>query len=178
MAEPIEAATFHLSFDGEEDRLFIAVDVTPDQRYAMALPRRLAKLMLGALADMYVSRRGDALARNPLVRNTVLSFEHSQAVAEGLSSGETRFNREKRPLIAPARVIHKIMLTPKSDGGIAVALDDKHHVITIDMRPQRLHRFMAGVLNLATEAQWDLPRIATWLEHASAEASPSPRVLQ
>src|SRR5580658_9101399 len=100
MAERMDAASFHLSYNGEEDRLLIAIDVAPDRRYGMALPRRLVKLLLGALADMYAGRRGDSVSSDSVVRETLLSFEHSHALAQGLSSGETRPDNDRRPLVA------------------------------------------------------------------------------
>jgi hypothetical protein len=178
MAERMDAASFHLSYNGEEDRLLIAVDVASDRRYGMALPRRLVKLMLGALADMHAGRRGDSYARDPMVRDTLLSFEHSHAVAQGLSSGETKPDTERRPLVAAPLVVRTIKLVPQPHAGVTVTFDDTQRVISVEMSAQRLHRFMAGVLDLAAGAGWDLPQIAAWLDRASTEAAPSPRVLQ
>jgi hypothetical protein len=178
MAEHMDAASFHLSYDGEEDRLLIAVDVAADQRYGMALPRRLVKLLLGALADMQAGRRDDSYIRSPEARDTVLSFEHSQAVTQGFSSGETRPDNDRKPLVAAPLVVRTIKLLPQTHAGITVTFDDAHRVICIEMTVQRLHRFMAGVLDLAASAGWDLPQVATWLDRASMEAAPSPKVLQ
>jgi hypothetical protein len=171
---------FHLSYDAEEDRLLVAIDVTGDQHYAMALTRRLAKLLLGALAQIQVNARADAVGKNQLLRDTVLTFEHAQAVAAAMSSGDTKLNQPKKPLLAPPRLIREIKLAPKEDGGgVIMSLDDKNRIMTIDMNRARAHSFMAGVLDMATGAAWDLPVIATWLERVADDdtAAAAPRVV-
>lgn len=145
MTAQASSANFHLSYNAEEDRLLVSVDVAPEQEYAMALTRRLAKLLVGALADMQVHRKVEIVGKNPLLRDTVLNFEHATAVAAAISSGETKINEQRKPLLAPPRLIREIKLTPKEDGGSLVVLDDKQQVLKIDMSPQRVHSFMAGV---------------------------------
>lgn len=176
MIAPVSSGIFHLGHDPEEDRLLVSIDVADGKVYAMAMTRRLAKLLIGSLADMHASRRGKALADQPLARDTMLNFEHEQAVAESFSSGGTRANQPKKPLVAPPRLVREIKLTPREDGGIVMVLDDKERALTFDLDQQRVHSFMAGVLDLAQRAQWDLPVIAAWLERAGAY-SPAPKVV-
>lgn len=172
MTAPASSSQFHLSYDADEDRLLVAVDAADDRRYAMAVTRRLAKLMIGALAETQVRHRADAAGANPLLRDTVLSFEHAAAVADAVSSGDTRFDQPKKPFVAAPRLVREIKLTPQPDGGVAIALDDKQQVLTINLSRPRAHSFLAGVLDLAARAGWDLPIIATWLERA-ADGAPA-----
>ncbi|HXQ49869.1 MAG TPA: hypothetical protein VN802_02140 [Stellaceae bacterium] len=173
MAEPTATSNFHLNYDPEEDRLLVSVDLPDGKEYAMAMTRRLAKLLVGALADMHASRRAKALGSHQQMRDTVLSFEHERAVAEGFSSGGTRSNLPKKPLFAPPRLVREVKLTPRDDGGTTMVLDDKARALTFDLNQPRLHSFMAGVLDLAAHAHWDLPVIAAWLERADAgDAAP------
>ena len=168
MSAPQRTTAFHLSYDAEEDRILLAVDVESDQRYAMALTRRIAKLVLAALADLSVKRSGRAARADPQHRDTVLNFEHTRAVAEGLASGATKTRQPKKPLVQPPRLVHEVKLSPKGDGGVLMACDDRQRVLTLDLPPARIHRLMAGVLDLATGAGWDLPLIAAWLDRAGA----------
>jgi hypothetical protein len=179
MTADATSGNFHLSYDAEEDRLLVSVDVASDQHYAMALTRRLAKLLLGALAQRQVNARADALGKNQLLRDTVLTFEHAQAVAAAMSSGDTKRNQPKKPLLAPPRLIREIKLAPKEDGGVIIVLDDKTRIMTIELNRARAHSFMAGVLDLAAGAAWDLPVIAAWLERAldGDKAAAAPRIV-
>jgi hypothetical protein len=178
MTAQATAGNFHLGYDAEEDRLLVSIDVAGDQHYAMALTRRLAKLLVGALAEMQVRQRADAAGKPPQWRDTVLNFEHAQAVAAGMSSGDTKLNQPKKPLLAPPRIIREIKLTPKEHGGVIMILDDKNQILTIDLTRARAHSFMAGVLDIAARAAWDLPLIAAWLEQAAGgDDAAAPRVV-
>jgi hypothetical protein len=160
---------FHLRHHVEEDRILVLVDATGEQHYAMAMTRRLAKLLLAALADIEVRRRAQT-AENPARRDAVLTFEHQTAVAEGFSSGDTRRGEPPRPIIAPPRLVHEIKLTAKADGGVVLHFDDREKTITIDLDARRVHSFMGGLIEIASKAGWDLPRIASWLERAEPAA--------
>jgi hypothetical protein len=178
MSAPATGGKFHLSYDADEDRLLVAVDAAGDKRYAMALTRRLAKLMIGALTEMQAKHRVGVVGANPLVRDTVLSFEHAQAVAEGVSSGDTRLNQPPRAFVAAPRLIREIKLTPQPDGGVILLLDDKQQTLTIDLNRQRAHSFLQGVLDQAGRAAWDLPVTAPWLERTAGDLSAAtPRVV-
>ncbi len=178
VAAPQQTTAFHLSYDREEDRIVIAVDVDAGRRYGMALTRRLAKLMLGALADCAGKHSAGFAHADPHQRDTVLTFEHASAVEAALASGETKTHQPVKPFVRPARLVHEVKLTPKDDGDVAMALYDRNQVLTLDLSPARMHSFMAGLLELAAAAGWDLPRIAAWLDRAkSAEPAGTPRVV-
>jgi hypothetical protein len=168
---------FHLSYDAEEDRLLLAVDVTAERRYAMALTRRLVKLVLGGLADLHAKSHAAKAIADPQLRDTMLNFEHAQAVAQNLASGDIRTHQPTKPLVEPARLVREIKLTPRNDGGIVISCDDKARVLTLDLEPSRVHSFMAGVIDLATGAAWDLPVVATWLDRARATDTSTARVM-
>lgn len=177
MSTPSAPTAFHLSYDAEEDRILIAVDVDGGQRYGMGLTRRLVKLVLAALADLSVKRSEAAAAADPQHRDIVLNFEHARAVAEGLASGDTRRSEPPKPLVQPARLVHEVKLTPRPGGGVIVACDNRQRVLSLDLPPARVHSFMAGMLDLAAGAGWDLPLIAAWLDRAGAGDAGAPRVV-
>jgi hypothetical protein len=180
---------YHVSYSADEDRLLVSVEVTPEQEYAMGMTRRLTKLLIGTLADLQVKKkvadldaekttaspkvrkRLEAVIQVPAVRDTVLNFEHSEAVAQSVASGDTRPRERRKPLVASPRFIREVKITPKANGGAIIKLDDKEKVLTLDLNGQRVHSFIAGVLDLAGKAGWDLPVIATWLDRAAATAS-------
>jgi len=172
-----QTTAFHLSYDAEEDRILIAVDVDPGRRYAMALTRRLAKLVLGALADFAGRHSAGSAQTDPQRRDTVLTFEHSSAVEAALASGETKTHQPAKPFVQPARLVREVKLTPKDDGDVVMALFDRNQVLTLDLSPARMHSFMAGLLELAASAGWDLPRIAAWLDRAKSAEPATPRVV-
>ncbi len=178
MSAPQQTTAFHLSYDGQEDRILIAVDVDSGRRYAMALTRRLAKLVLGALADLSGKRSLGSAHADPQHRDTVLNFEHASAVEAALASGETKTHQPGKPLVQPARLVREVKLTPRDDGDIVLSFYDRNQVLTLDLAPPRVHSFMAGLLGLAASAGWDLPLIAAWLDRAEArEPAGAPRVV-
>jgi hypothetical protein len=178
VSAPQQTKAFHLSYDGEEDRILIAVDVDPGRRYAMALTRRLAKLVLGALADLSDKRSASSAQTDPRHRDTVLNFEHASAVEAALASGDTKTHQPAKPFVQPARIVREVKLTPRDDGDIVMVFYDRNQVLTLDLPPARVHSFMAGVLDLAASAGWDLPLIAAWLDRAkSSDAAGAPRVV-
>lgn len=163
----LPSGAFHMRHDAQEDRVLVLIDVAPDRHYAMALTRRLLKQLLGALADMRARVRSGA-ADDAARRDAVLGFEHAHAVARGFSSGETRRSEPVKALVAAPRLIREIKLTPRPDRGVVLVFDDRDKSATIELDPDRLHSFMAALLDIAATAGWDLPRIAAWLERASA----------
>ncbi len=133
VSAPQQTKAFHLSYDGEEDRILIAVDVDPDRRYAMALTRRLAKLVLGALADLSGKRSASSARADPQHRDTVLNFEHASAVEAALASGDTKTHQPAKPFVQPARIVHEVKLTPRDDGDIVMVFYDRNQVLTLDL---------------------------------------------
>jgi hypothetical protein len=175
---PQQSAAFHLSYDSGEDRILVAIDVESERRYAMALTRRLAKLVLAALADFAGKHSASSARTDPQHRDTVLNFEHSSAVAAALASGDTKTHQPGKPLVEPPRLIREVKLTPKEGGAILVTLYDGQRTLTLELDQPRIHSFMAGVLELAAGAGWDLPLIAAWLDRAGAgDQSAQPRVV-
>ena len=61
MSLQITANSYHLRFLADEDRIVIAVDLSPEHELAMLLTRRLTRNLLAALAKM-MSDRGPAAA--------------------------------------------------------------------------------------------------------------------
>lgn len=176
MTAPAQPTAFHLSYDAEEDRILIAVDIDAGRRYGMGLTRRLVKLVLAALADLAVKRSEAAGAADPQHRDIVLNFEHARAVATGLASGDTRRHEPQKPLEQPARLVREVKLTPR-EGGVTLACDDRQRMLTLELPLARVHSFMAGMLDLAAGAGWDLPLIATWLDRAGTSDAGAPRVV-
>lgn len=184
-----QPVNYHVSYSAEEDRLLVAVEVKPDEDYAMALPRRLTKLVIGTLADLQVKKKVaaldaertaasprigktlEAVRRDPVMRDTVLNFEHAHAVAAGVASGDTRPRQRTKPLVASPKLVREVKITPKPDGGAVIRLNDKERVLTLDLNAQRVHSFMAGILEVATKAGWDLPVIAAWLDRAPGKGT-------
>jgi hypothetical protein len=185
----LSAVSYHVSYSAEEDRLLISLEVSPEREYAMGLTRRLAKLLIGALADLQVKKKDadraaeptiarpagrrklEALRRDPVVRDTVLSFEHTHAVAQSIATGDTRPRARGKPLVSAPLLIREVKITPKQDGGAIVHLDNRQQVLTLDLDARRIHSLMAGILELAEKVGWDFPVIAAWLERAAGPSS-------
>jgi len=170
---PVPSPNFHLGYVAEEDRLLLSVDVAPDQEYAMALTRRLTKALIAALVDRVAKGCTESLGDNPALRDTLLSFEHATAVADADASGARRARAAQKPLVAAPRLIRDIKMKPTPDGGVILALDDHQRALSIELNAERLHSFVAGILDVALGAGWDLPAPAAWLDRAAATAPPA-----
>jgi hypothetical protein len=173
MSVPVASINFHLGYNAEEDRLLLSVDVATDQEYAMALTRRLAKALVTALVERVTKGREESLGENAALRDTVLSFEHANAVADAQATGARRSRTEQKPLVAAPRLIREIKMKPTAEGGVALQLDDRERALNIDFTAERLHSFVAGILDVASGAGWDLPAPAAWLDREAAAARPA-----
>jgi len=167
---------YHLKYHADEDRLLVSVDIPPAQEYAMALTRRLTKHLLAALAANYVKSATAAAIKNPATREIVLNFEHGSAVGAGVAGGEIRQDAGGKSLVAAPRTVREIRIAPSAQGNTAMLMNDGERTLTIDLTAQRIHIFIAAVLDIAVQAAWDFPTIAAWLD-AAPPATAMPRVL-
>ena len=168
------APTYGIRYNADEGRLLISIDVPPDREFAMSLTRRLAKHLVGTLAAVHAKRREAATPANPTARDTVLGFEHQAAVGAAVAGGDARKNTPAKALIAAARLVRTVKITPRPDGSAVLVFDEGEKHLTLDLTAQRLHLFMAAILDIAGTAEWDLPPLATWLEGSSLAAGQAP----
>jgi len=52
----------------------------------------------------------------------------------------------------------------------AAVFDGGEKFLTLDLTPQRVHLFMAAILDISGTAAWDFPPLATWLDGSSLAA--------
>lgn len=168
------APTYNIRYNADEDRLLISIDVPPDREFAMSLTRRLAKHLVGTLASVHAKRREAATPANPTARDTVLGFEHQAAVGAAVAGGDARKNTPAKALISAPRLVRTVKITPRPDGSAVLVFDEGEKHLTLDLTAQRLHLFMAAILDIAGTAEWDFPSLATWLEGSSLAADQAP----
>jgi hypothetical protein len=170
MSVQASASTYNIRYVAAEDRLLISIDVPPDREFAMSLTRRLAKQLVGSLAAIHARQREAATPAHPAARDAVLGFEHQAAVGAAVADGDARKNTPAKALVAPPRLVQTAKIRPKVDGGAVIVLDEGDKQLTLDLTPQRVHLFMAAILDIAATAEWDLPPLAVWLEGSSLSA--------
>lgn len=168
------APTYNIRYNAEEDRLLISIDLPPDREFAMSLTRRLAKHLVGTLASVHAKRRQAATPANPTARDTVLGFEHQAAVVAAVADGDARKNTPAKALVATPRLVRTVKITPRPDGSAMLVFDEGEKHLTLDLTAQRLHLFMAAMLDIAGTAEWDFPSLATWLEGGALVAGQAP----
>jgi|SRR5690348_1335767 len=166
--------TYNIRYNAEEDRLLISIDVPPDREFAMSLTRRLAKHLVGTLAAAHAKRHEAATPANPMARDAVLGFEHQAAVGTAVAGGDARKNTPAKALIAAPRLVRTVKITPRPDGSAVLVFDEGEKHLTLDLTAQRLHLFMAAILDIAGTAEWDFPPLATWLKGSSLAAGQAP----
>ena len=170
MSVQASAPRYNVRYVAAEDRLLVSIDIAPDREFAMGLTRRLAKQLIGALAAIRAKRSDATTPANPAVRDTVLGFEHQAAVEAAVAGGDAHKNTPTKTLIAAPRLVRTVKITPKPDGGAVLVFDEGERYLTLDLTPQRVHLFIAAILDIAGTAEWDLPPLAAWLEGSSLSA--------
>ncbi|GEM_PF-2449418 len=177
MTLQVTAHSYHLRHLIEEDRLLIAVDISAEHELAMLLTRRLTRNLVSAMAKMVADR---APQPGP-IRDTVLDFEHSHAVATAMAEGhmreENRNPEQPKQLAAPLRLVQEVKLGPKKDGGVSLLFDNREQVLVIEISGDRMHMVIETFLQIAERAGWDFPPIASWLEGSKTVSVPQNRSL-
>ena len=146
MSVQASAPTYNIRYIAAEDRVLVSIDVPPDREFAMSLTRRLAKQLVGTLAGVYAKRRERTTPGNPT------------------AGGDARKNTPAKTLIAVPRLVRTVKITSRDDGGAVLVFDEGEKYLTLDLTPQRVHLFMAAILDIAGAAEWDFPALATWLD--------------
>src|SRR5215469_16450853 len=170
MSVQASAPTYNIRYIAAEDRVLVSIDVPPDREFAMSLTRRLAKQLVGTLATIHAKRREATTPANPTARDTVLGFEHQAAVGAAIAGGDARKNSPAKTLIATPRLVRTVKITSRDDGGAVLVFDEGEKYLTLDLTPQRVHLFMAAILDIAGAAEWDFPALATWLDGSTLAA--------
>jgi hypothetical protein len=166
MTPQITAQAYHLRYIADEDRILLSVDLSPQHELAMPLTRRLTRNLLTALAKI-VAERGEAAAGgNPMMRDTILDFEHNQSVANAVAEGNMRNESvEKPPAVAPM-LVREVKIVPKPDGGFALVFDNSAQLLTLEVAADRIHMVIETFVQMAERSGWDFPPIASWLDPA------------
>lgn len=179
MTLQVTAHAYHLRYVTEEDRIVVAVDISPEHELAMPMTRRLTRNLLGAMAKM-ASDKGQAsvpAGTPPLVRDTILDFEHSQSVAAAVAEGHMRNEtpREKPPTMPmPMRLVHEVKLVPRNNGGIALVFENGEQQLILEIAPERIHMVIETFVQMAERAGWDFPPMASWLDPAKTAVASAP----
>jgi hypothetical protein len=173
----ITAQAYHLRYTVDEDRILLSVDISPDTELAIPITRRMTRNLVAALAKLVSERAGTGATNNPLVRDTVLDFEHSKSVADAVASGNMRDETRKKPLTMSAKPVREVNIVPKANGAIALVFDNSEQLLTLDVARERIHIVISTFIRMAERAGWDFPPIASWLEASKNVADTAGRVV-
>jgi hypothetical protein len=171
----ITANAYHLRYAADDDRIVLSVDISSEQELGMAITRRLTRNFIAALAKFVAERVPAAKAPTPIIRETILDFEHSASVANAVAEGnmrETPRETEKKP-IGPPSLVREVKLVPKPDGGLGLVFDDNERLLTLDVAPERLHMVIETFVQIAERAGWDFPPLASWLSSTKQAGIPA-----
>jgi hypothetical protein len=160
----VTAQVYHLRHVLKEDRVLIAVDISPQQEFAMLITRRMLRNLVSALAKLVTDRAASMGA----LRDTILDFKHSSSVAAALAEGhirdENRNPEQAKQFVVPLRLLQEVKLVSKKDGGVSLILSNGEQVLTLEVSADRVHVVIETFLKIAERAGWDFPPIASWLE--------------
>src|SRR5437870_1770120 len=103
---------YHIAYSQTDDRLLLSID---DQAAVVALTRRLTRELLKTTAKIVAEQKSGTPAGNPLVRDTVLSFEKSKAVTEAYADGRARQQSRQAPDAALVRLANSVDTVTKKN---------------------------------------------------------------
>jgi hypothetical protein len=172
----VTARIYHLRHLLEEDRVLVAVDISPQQELAMMITRRLLRNLVTGLVKIVSDRAAEMGA----MRDTILDFEHSNSVATALAEGHIRDenrNPQAKQLAAPLRLVQEVKLVPQNDGSLSLVFSNREQMLTIEVAASRIHIVIETFLQTAERAGWDFPPIASWLDGPKNAAVPANRSL-
>jgi len=172
----INAQSYHLRYSPDEDRLLVAVDLSPERELAMLVTRRLTRNLIGALAK-FVSDRGPVPGANAALRETLLDFEHGHAVAAAKAEGQMRDETRIRQAALPVRLVHEVKLVPKNEGGLFLVFDNQEQLLSIEIASDRIHMVIDTFVQIAERAGWDFPPVASWLDPGKQPEPTTGRVI-
>ena len=166
---------FHVAYSPTEDRLLLSFD---DQEPVVALTRRLTRELLKSTAKIVAEQKSGTPAADQLVRDTVLSFEHSKAVTEAYAEGRARQENRQAPSPSVVRLASSVDIVIKKNQSITFVFKDGEPLFSLPFSVQTTYVFMSTIVDMAAKAGWDFPEIASWLEQKSlAEQEQSVKVL-
>jgi hypothetical protein len=177
MKVQINAQAYHLRYLPEEDRILLSVGVPPGRAFGVVLTRRFTRFLLEALAKIAGERGRVPAGANPVLRDTLLDFEHSQAVANAVAEGQMRDEKREEPLAMPPKLIRQLTIAPKNNGALALVFDDPDQLLTIDVGPDRLHMVIETFVRMSERAGWDFPPLAGWLDAAKNAGAAASKTL-
>jgi len=170
----ITAQAYHLRYAVDEDRILLSVDISPDTELAIPITRRMTRNLVTALAKLIAER---SATHTPLMRDTVLDFEHSKSVADAVASGNMRDETRKKPLTTSAKPVREVNIVPKANGAIALVFDNSEQLLTLDVSGERIHIVISTFIRMAERAGWDFPPIASWLDASKTVSDAAGRVV-
>ena len=173
----IAARTYRLRYVAEEDRILLSADLSAETELALPLTRRITRKLVAALAKYMSERSRVAQDTHPLLRDTVLEFEHSSSVAKALAEGKMRTERPTKPITVANKTVHKVRMAAKTNGGLAITFDTSEEAITLHVAPHRIHMVISMFLRMAERAGWDFPPIASWLDTSESAGETADRVV-
>ena len=166
----INAQSYHLRYLPSEDRMLLSVSVPSTGEFGVVLTRRLTLGLLKALAKIAIERSTEKASVNPVLRDTLLDFEHSKQVAAALAQGKLREEKRDTELTVPPKLICQLTITPKKDGSLTIVFDHPEQLLTLAIEAGRLHMVIETFVRVAERADWDFPPLAGWLDPAKQAA--------
>lgn len=167
----VTAQGYHLQYRPEEDRVLLSVDLSPQQALSMPITRRLIRGLLDALVKVAAQQSRTPAEASPLLRDSILDFEHSQSVANAVAQGNMRNVPEAKRPAEISSLVHEIKLVNQPGGGLSLIFNNSEHLITVEVASDRIHMVIATFVQIAERAGWEFPPVAGWLDPSAGVES-------
>lgn len=146
--------------------MLLSASVPGSGEFGVFLTRRLTLGLLRALAKIVGERETQKTGINPVLRDTILDFEHSKQVADAFAQGALREETRDIQLAVPPKLIQQVTIAPQEDGMLALVFDHPEQILTLAIDAGRLHMVIETLVRTAERAEWDFPPLAGWLDPA------------
>lgn len=146
--------------------MLLSASVPGSGEFGVFLTRRLTLGLLRALAKIVGEKGAEKAGDNPILRDTILDFEHSKQVADAFAQGALREEKRDIQMAVPPKLVQQVTIAPREDGLLALVFDHPEQILTLAIETGRLHMVIETFVRTAERAEWDFPPLAGWLDPA------------
>lgn len=156
----------------QEDRILLRLNTTDRNEFRFWLTRRFTRLLWSAVSRLVSADPQVRTTADPLARQTILAFQHEQALRQANFSRPFEETSAQAPLGETPLLLDKIQVKGAADGRqILCLVPARGQGVELALSQNLLHAFLRLLTEAVGKAEWDLN-----INAQIATAPPSQRV--
>ncbi len=140
----------------EADRLLLRISTADKSEFRFWLTRRYVRLLWPAVLKLLRDNPQVKAQENSLNRDTVLDFQHQQAMQQGDFSTRYQADAEATPLGEEPLLLAKLQLGQGKKSPVLNLAPLKGHGVNLALPGPLLHSFAGMLVQAVKQAEWDL----------------------